>query len=234
MAGWLKGYWWTTQRSYEYILGNYEELATVDRFIKWCKSDAVFYDLGGNIGYHALLANRFITTGTIYSFEPVPQNLHLFKKHIALNNDRIKKNNITILPFAIANEEKQVQFSNVDQSDGNTYITLSPVYKEAAGTITVQCYSIDGLLAQGYAVPTIIKIDVEGAELDVLKGAINTLTMYKPNILLATHDCHLPGVKDACVDFLTAMGYVLQHTGYHNKYMAGLDDFIAEHPGRTV
>jgi len=62
-----------------------------------------------------------------------------------------------------------------------------------------------------------------------LLGAAATLKKYTPNLLLATHDCKVPGIKDKCVNYLEDMGYVLQHTGYLNKSKAGLDDFIAVH-----
>ena len=207
MAGPLKGYLWTTHSSYEYIIGCYENPAALHEFCKWLKPDSIFYDLGANIGFYSLLANRFITKGKIYSFEPMPFNRIIFEKHIELNKDLISVNNISLLPFAISDKEKEVIFSeDTDQKDGNTYITSSPVYGAAKDTITVQCYSIDELVQKGYEKPGMIKIDVEGAEYDVLKGAVNTLKMYKPDLLLATHDCHLPGVKDNCIQFLQELG----------------------------
>ena len=233
MAGPLQGYRWTTASSYEYILGNYEDAETIKIFLSWLKPDSVFYDIGANIGFHALVANRVISQGKIYAFEPMPAVLQIFEKHISLNSSQLINNNIKIFPIGISDVEKQVEFSNDEkQKDGNTYIKESPVFKKSANKILVPCYSIDGLLAEGYAKPTILKIDVEGAELDVLHGAVNTLRECKPNILLATHDCHLPGVKDNCVHFLQELGYKLQHTGNHNKQMIGLDDYIAIHQSR--
>ncbi len=230
MAGYLKGYLWTTRRSYNYIIGDYEDPDTIEQLAKWCKKDTVFYDVGANVGYHALVVNSFITEGKIYSFEPVPSNIALFKAHMALNNDKMKQNNIELLTFAIADTEKEVQFSNsAIHTDGNTYIASSEVYQQAEDVLTVQCFSIDNLLEKGYEPPTILKIDVEGAEYDVLIGAINTINRYRPNIVLATHDFHLPGVKDKCVAFLEEANYQLKHTGRYNKYKNGLDDFIAIH-----
>ena len=228
--GYLKGYLWTAKRDYEYFLGNYENPQTLKKLISWCKKDAVFYDIGANVGYHAFVANLFITDGRIYSFEPMPANISLFNEHLKLNKERMPNHNISLLTFAISDQEKEVHFSNNEMAtDGNTYISSSQVYMQVDKKLTVQCFSIDNLIEKAYEPPTILKIDVEGAELDVLKGAVNTLTIYKPNILLATHDCHLPGVKDECVSFLTNLGYILEHTGDHNKQLEGLDDFIAIH-----
>jgi FkbM family methyltransferase len=230
MAGPLKGYLWNTSSSYDYLLGQYEDPATLQQFIAWLKPGSVLYDIGANVGYHSLLANRFATGATVYAFEPMPFVREIFETHIRLNKERIGINNIRLLPVAIADAEKEVEFSNDPAfRDGNTYISQSCVFNKAAGKIRVQCNSIDILISQGYKVPDIIKIDVEGAEYDVLLGARKTLTTYHPHILLATHDCHLPGVQQKCIDLLKDLGYELKHTGRHNKHMAGLDDYIAKH-----
>jgi FkbM family methyltransferase len=233
MAGPLKGYLWSTASSYDYILGEYEDPDTMKLFLSWLKPDSVFYDVGANVGFHALTANRIINSGKIYAFEPMPAVREIFGKHISLNQKLIISNTIKLLPIAISNEEKQVEFSNdVEHRDGNTYIKESYVFSGTENKITVQCRSIDGLIKQGYDKPGIIKIDVEGAEYDVLIGAKDTLQQCQPNILLATHDCHLPGVQEKCVLFLQELGYHLQHTGKHNKYMDGLDDYIAIHKSK--
>ena len=230
MAGPLKGYLWTTSSSYDYILGSYEDAKTVDTFCSWLKPDTVFWDLGGNVGFYALMANRFIGTGKIYSFEPIPFVRSIFEQHVELNKKHIQHDNINILPFAISDHEREVAFSNdINQRDGNTYIKTAENFTNAKDSIIVKCHSIDELLKQGYDAPDIIKIDVEGAELDVLNGAINMLKQYKPNILLATHDCHLPGVNARCVQLLQELGYNVKHTGHYHKHLPGLDDYIAVH-----
>ena len=233
MAGPLKGYSWFTASAYEYILGNYEGPEKMAVFLSWLKTNTVYYDIGANIGFHSLTANRYITTGKIYAFEPMPFIQEVFKKHIERNKKFIANNNITLLPFAIADADKQVMFSNNKiKTDGNTYVKESPMFSETANKIIVQCCSIDSLLQQGYEKPDIIKIDVEGAEYDVLTGAIHTLQQYKPHILLATHDCHLVGVKDKCVILLEELGYSLKHCGSHNMQLDGLADYIAIHKSK--
>jgi len=233
MDGPLKGFLWSTSSSYDYILGAYEDPVTLNKFISWLKPGTVFYDVGANVGYHSLVANSIIQAGTIYAFEPMPFVRAIFERHIQLNSSLIGENKIYLLPMAISNEAKEVEFSNdPTHRDGNTYIHESYVFKGTEDTIIVQCQSIDGLIAAGYKRPHIIKIDVEGAEYDVLLGAKNTLQQYQPHILLATHDCHLPGVQKKCVDLLQGLGYDVQHTGNYHKYIDGLDDYIAIHKSR--
>ncbi|HRI26274.1 MAG TPA: FkbM family methyltransferase [Ferruginibacter sp.] len=235
MEGPLKGYLWSTASSYEYILGNYEDPETIKTFLSWLKPGTVFYDLGANAGFYALLANRFISTGRIYSFEPSPAAQEIFQQHVKRNQSFISHDNIRLLPYALSDAEKQVEFSNDElRKEGNTYITGSSVFSHADKYLTVPCYSIDGLLKLDYDKPDIIKIDVEGAEYDVLQGALETLKKYKPNLLLATHDYHLPGVKNKCVQLLQQLGYHLIHTGGYNKHLPGLDDYIAVHESRRT
>jgi len=226
MQGELKGYLFSCRHSYEYILGNYEDPAVISTFCSWLKPDAVFYDLGANIGFYSLLANQRIGEGKVYAFEPSTQSRAIFEKQMQLNSGRIKNNRITLLPYAVSDSDKEIEFTD-NGSDGNTYLTSSPGFRVAKHKIKVKAVSIDSLIKQGYEKPTVLKIDVEGAELDVLKGAEETIRSCGPRILLATHDWHQPGIKDACISFLQERGYTLQHTGGHNKQVPGLDDYIA-------
>lgn len=233
IAGPLKGYLWSTSGSYDYLLGDYENPETMSKFLSWLKEDTVFYDIGSNVGFHALVANRVINTGKIYAFEPMPAVRVIFEKHISLNHKLIRRNNIILSPMAISNRGEEVLFSNdMKHREGNTYIAGSYVFSGAAEKITVPCQSIDNLLALGYAKPDIIKIDVEGAEYDVLTGATNTLRQYCPHILLATHDCHLPGVQQKCVQYLEDLGYQVKHTVAYNRNITGIDDYIAIHKSK--
>ena len=228
MAGPLKGYEWPTSRSYEYIIGNNEPGEVIEQFCSWFKTGSVFYDVGSNIGFYSFVANRYIVSGKIYAIEPTPFNNRLFKELLVLNKEKVVNNNIEILEFAIADAEKEVDFSNDEVfAEGNSYV--SAVADFSKGKIKVKCFSIDRLIQLGYAVPDVIKIDIEGAEYDALIGAADTIKKYTPNLLLATHDCKVPGIKDKCKLYLEELGYVLKHTGYHNKSKAGLDDFIAVH-----
>jgi FkbM family methyltransferase len=231
--GLLKGYKWSTAYSYEYILGNYENEKVLNQILHWCKPNTIFYDLGANIGYHSILAAQKITVGKIYSFEPLPKNMSVFKAHLQLNETKLKNKVIELNEFAIADVSKEVEFSNHDNyNDGNTYVNQSFVFNEATQKIKVQAYSIDELITKSYLLPDVIKIDVEGAELDVLKGAVKTLESSKPNIFLATHSCHVPNINTQCIEFLKQLNYVCVHTGNYNKNYNGLDDYFAVHESK--
>lgn len=228
ISGPLKGMKWPTSRSYEYIIGNYEPAEVINEFYSWLKPGSVFYDIGSNIGYFSFIANTIISSGKIYAFEPTVFNNDIFKKLVLLNHKKLQWNNIELKEFAISDTEKEVHFSNNKIfAEGNTYV--AGLNSFAGEKVRVTCYSIDSLVKMGYAPPDVLKIDVEGAELDVLKGAKDTLLKYTPHILLATHNCKVPGIKEKCIFFLEESGYILKHTGYQNKSKPGLDDYIAIH-----
>jgi hypothetical protein len=75
------------------------------------------------------------------------------------------------------------------------------------GTIAVRTVAIDSLPERGKTLPPrVMKIDVEGAELESLRGAARTIKTHRPTILLATHG---PNVHDGCVKFSRDRRYVL-------------------------
>ena len=233
-GGPLKNYRWSTAYNYEYITGDYEDREIMDTFSSWLTPETVLYDLGANVGYYAFMANRYISKGKIYSFEPLPANIEVFNAHLQLNKGKMSHNSIELLPYAVADTDKEVVFSNNDKAiEGNTYID-SVMHTDSSKNLVVKCFSIDSLLDHGYKKPDVMKIDVEGAEYDVLRGAEKTLRSFTPNILLATHDCHLPGVQKQCVDFLQNLGYELTKLKSHNKAIAGLDDYIAIHRNKVM
>lgn len=234
MSGPLKGYRFTTERNYEYLLGDYDAPEVMEIFATKLGNCKVLYDLGAAVGFHSLLADRYMQSGRIIAFEPFPPNRTIFEQHLRLNHHKLRGNAIEILPYAVAGEKKELLFSNNElQHDGNTYITGSSVFGEGTGALLVQAVTIDGLVAGGYPLPGLIKIDVEGAEYDVLKGAAKTIEKSKPIILLATHECHLPGVKENCLAFLRAMDYTIYYTGHYNQQVKGIDDYICW-PGQPV
>ena len=139
-----------------------------------------------------------------------------------------------MLPYAVSDVDKEVVFSNNEKAiEGNTYID-SVMHTASSKDLVVKCFSIDRLLEQGYKKPDVLKIDVEGAEYDVLRGAEQTLRTCTPNILLPTHDCHFPGVQKLCVEFLQNLGYELTKLINHNKAIPGLEDYIAIHRNKVM
>src|SRR5262249_19525458 len=97
--------------------------------------------------------------------------------------------------------------------------------------IKVECVSIDGFARRNGHRPRLIKIDVEGAELLVLKGASHTLTECKPIVILAIHPWWLPKgqTPDDVVSFLLSHGYLIKDKAGRLTRALDYGDYLCHH-----
>jgi FkbM family methyltransferase len=156
----------------------------------------VFFDVGANVGYYTLLAaDRVGPAGRVVAFEPVIRNLSFLHRHL----ERNRVANVTVLPFACAAESGYAHFER-----GDTVATghLAGGGRRA-GTL-VHTITVDAAAQLLGLVPTILKVDVEGAEEDVLRGAARTLRTARPRIFLSIHSGAL---RDRCLALVRAEGY---------------------------
>ncbi|MEO8036164.1 MAG: FkbM family methyltransferase, partial [Acidobacteriota bacterium] len=146
-------------------------------FLQQVGPGAIVFDVGANVGFFTLLASRLAGPGGhVYAFEPVPLNLEFLRRHLQLN----KSGNVTVLPLAASSTRGTAHFALAGSPSMGSL--------SADGELTVRTETLDALIAAGTArPPTFMKIDVEGAEYDVLTGAAETLRQYEPAIFLSTH-----------------------------------------------
>jgi FkbM family methyltransferase len=139
-----------------------------------------FYDIGASYGFFTLLAQEFITTGEIHSFEPNPAIFELLR----INADVKNFPNTYINEIAISDKKDIVEFYD-RQSTG--YSFTSTLIKKANvddyKLIKVKSERIDDYILN-HKPPTIVKIDVEGAEEMVLKGSLNLIKNYNPLFII--------------------------------------------------
>ncbi len=144
------------------------------------KSGMSYWDVGTHIGFFALLAGRIVgQTGHVHAFEPVPENLERLRSAISLNNFE----NITVHETAITASGGTILLRSHEFS---TSWSLMEQRGHPEG-ITVSCETLDSL-AQSLPLPDLIKIDVEGAEVDVLRGGIEILTNNCLLLFVEFHD----------------------------------------------
>lgn len=182
------------------------------------RSNQVFFDVGANIGVFTLLAAKRLTQGSVHAFEP--SQVHLQKLHENLNLNPYR--NIVVNSFGLS-----------DTSCRKTlYIPRDTIPLRNTGMATffaeqshnyikeqVQVKSLDQYIAER-AIPDvdIIKIDVEGSELDVLTGAVTTLSRYKPAVVMEVSRTHLAAAGrsvEELFDFWRRMHYVLYRIDTH-------------------
>lgn len=196
LQGKLKGKKWIVGASVHGCwLGCYEQDKQL-LFTKTITKESVVYDIGANVGFYTLLASHIIgEKDKTIAFEPFHRNLCYLKKHLQLN----KCNNVTVIEAAVG-EQSGATFFEEGSSSSTGHIS-------ERGSIKIEKVKIDTLVSKGEIPPDFIKIDVEGTELLVLRGANSILTHYHPAIFLATHGTH---VHRECCFFFKSEGYELQ------------------------
>jgi FkbM family methyltransferase len=168
-------------QSYLYFFGSYE-LPTLKLIRRLLKSSYTVFDIGANVGYTSLIFAKFIgDTGKIYGFEPEIKNYDTFVKNINLN----KLINVYPQKFAVADDNKTIKlYLSKNENDGihSTLLhtdTLSENYEE------VDAIKIDDFVQKNNIdIINFVKIDVEGAEIDVIRGMKKVMKELKPIIIL--------------------------------------------------
>ena len=102
--------------------------------------------------------------------------------------------NVTIIPVAISDSTKFLQFKEGwNCAEGHV---------SNHGTLPVSAISIDDFVSTYQIVPSLIKIDIEGAEMPALKGAARLIAEHQPTLLLSTHG---EANRNDCLEFCMAM-----------------------------
>lgn len=174
-------------RNFSYIVG--KDLlepgttALMDVLITRC-GPRVFWDVGANVGFYSWFFLSRVPDGQALLLEPEPDNLTLLRKTIR----NAGLTGATCLPVAASHAVGHERFARDPVSGatgglatvGDPFITRH--YGLEAPTISVPTTTLDDL-ASDHSPPQLVKIDVEGAELGVLRGADNLLSTHAPLVL---------------------------------------------------
>jgi len=138
-----------------------------------------FIDIGSNIGQYSLLASSVVgSSGSVSAFEPVPQTLDRLKENI----DRNHLTQVTIFPMALGEKSEFIEFTIVGDAVSHISSPDELLQDSRDSKIKVLCCCLDDVLQnRPYAMA---KIDVEGGELSVLKGAQRLLSQSNPPVLM--------------------------------------------------
>jgi FkbM family methyltransferase len=146
----------------------------------------VFFDVGANIGLYSLIAARELCEGGgVFSFEPDPTNFALLQRNIALNRQTcVIQANLCALGDRI--DEEGVSFYVPQGSVGSQESSLSAKGKNMRAVKT-PLNTIDNFCGKNGLVPSLIKIDTEGAEWPILQGGIEVIRSAKPRLIVEYH-----------------------------------------------
>jgi FkbM family methyltransferase len=159
-----------------------------EAMIRHLARGGVFYDIGANLGFFTLLGAHLVglQEGHVYAFEAAPENAAAIIRNAELN----ALTNVTVIAKAVSAHSGRGRLQVVDdQSWSKLEEYGSHPYTEEV--IDVELVAIDDLVAAGdVRPPTVVKIDVEGAELAVLDGMRSTIAAHQPAIICELHDTH--------------------------------------------
>jgi FkbM family methyltransferase len=176
--------------------------------------DSVYLDVGTNIGYHLVGVHKETNCDSI-GFEPNP-------KHFAVASYNVKDfAQVKLINAAASDHDHSFKMKDFDPSSSSNY---GDIHKDDTGTIEVQALTVDNLKLDRCHV---IKIDVEGHELEALTGCSKTISKYRPVIMYEAMEWD---VWTKCYEFLEERKYTMYWVACRTKPMSETYKKTEENP----
>lgn len=168
-----------------YLFGSYE-LPTIRHIRSYLSPGSICIDVGAQMGYLSLaMATSANRTTIVHAFEPEDHNAARFAENMSINSI----SNVHLHRQAVSNVEGSLRlyFSKTDNAG-----THSTLYNERTVTeefVTIPATTLDAFVqSSGIKRVDLIKVDVEGAEFEVLQGADHVLRTFRPRVILELCD----------------------------------------------
>lgn len=173
------------------------------------RSANIFYDIGANVGLFSLSAALLHHQLRVFAFEPESLNYERLVANIRRNSLGAR---ITPLQTALGAQPGEVLLERQGAHSGlGGHAVLARDQESAQAVESVPCHRVDDLVAEGQLPPpNLVKIDVEGFELQVLRGMRNVLAEHRPLVFLELHPRRLSrfgGSPEDFHEFLAASDY---------------------------
>lgn len=167
--------------------GNLES-SVQEAMVRHLARGGVFYDIGANLGFFSMLGAHLagLEQGQVYAFEAAPENARAIGHNAQLNAIP----NITVIAKAVSSHAGRGRLQVVDDQSWSKLEDYGE-HPNTEQVIDVELVAIDELVSAGeLPAPTLVKIDVEGAEIAVLEGMRETIARDRPAIICELHDTH--------------------------------------------
>jgi FkbM family methyltransferase len=179
------GSWWLAYDSAldnSLVTGSFED-AEAQFLIRYLRPGMTVLDLGAHHGFYTLLSSKCVgPDGRVIAFEPSPREGVRLRTHVRLNKCR----NVSIESVALGSTNGTAKLFLVDGQEDWCNSLRPPAVQASTRVVTVDVISLDHYLSRAeLGSIDFIKLDVEGAELEVLKGARTLLHSEKRPVFLA-------------------------------------------------
>jgi FkbM family methyltransferase len=171
----------------------YEKQRILKRIVN--RGDIV-YDVGAHVGYFTIIFSKLVgPTGRVYSFEPFSDNARYIFKHVELNG----LNNVTVIKAGIGEKNESAFFRRQDHT--------ATVRMDASEGELCEVYNLVSYIeSNALEEPSLIKMDIEGAEAIALPSIKEFLRKRRIKLLISTHSDR---ITDGVVELLNSLGYEL-------------------------
>jgi len=151
----------------------------------------IFVDVGSYIGYYSCLGARMVRTrGMVLAIEPDPRNVRLLRRNVSMFPQ------VTVIEAAVGPKKGSVAFGL-----GDTPLGSSLALRNQHPLVYVDMITLDDLVdlitkeSSQKSARIVLKIDVEGAEVDVVRGGLTFIKRYLPTIVIESSKSHLNELK---------------------------------------
>lgn len=193
--------------------GSFEE-RVVEWFIEQYQGQEIhFVDIGANIGFYAILfLNISGPDGSVDAFEPLESNRGKLISNMKLNNI----DDITIYPIGCSDKSTVGTLWVPNSNMGEASLARKSSSTEPSYSTEVELEPLDEIYPKrDGTIPDVLKIDVEGAELQVLRGGEKFLKNHKPDLILELHESLLGEFGDSMEGLVSLLKLMEYANVYH-------------------
>lgn len=180
------------------------------------RDDDVLYDIGANIGAYTLFSCGFKKGIRAVCVEPIVSNVFALSGNMRINgfDDRV-----WVMNVALSDKSQMLRFDVRNDIPGTASIRAE---SDPGNDLSqaVLCMRLDDFAALGLPSPTVMKVDIDGAELDMLKGAIETLQL--PNLRTVLVEADLNDTADQVIEAMSQAGFELHEKHIRAKSICNL------------
>lgn len=186
-----------------------------------------FFDVGANVGLYTWVVHKVCPQRNILAFEPDPENFKLLE----MTQNEANAKNLEIYPYALSNQTGDTSFSQDTLTSATGCIAgkdmpwIEQYLNGSSNTISVKTRTLDSV-AKEDKIPSLIKIDVEGHEIEVLDGGKNTLVEKKPLLIIES----FPPKQTTVLSLLQELGYSSMDADLHASINPHTTNLFAWHP----
>jgi len=193
-----------------FFFGEYES-GTNKILSKYIKKDDIVIEAGANLGSETLLISKLVGNGHVYAFEPNPYTFKRLEINVSIND----LTNVSCYDVALGEKNGEINFHIYPKEFCNP--GMSSKYMETVNTIKINVVqkTLDSFVKeQNMSKVDFVKMDIQGAEMDLVLGASETLSLHKPTIFTEAY---------ALYNDTKQLYEKLQSYGY-SIYLIGEDD----------